>query len=340
MSQIELIAVTDAATGTFVANNGFDLAGQPVRSIEAYGCALLIAGRARGGLLAKLKRKAALRHLVEIQRLLETLMKYGPILPAVQGAAFKSEEEALGLLATSHRQLTANLANFGKKAQFQVTISWVPEAVLRHHADLPQIQEARQQATGKLALGRAIQRAMEALRAQKAAEFLTDLEAVVEDTVEEPLDGAEMVLNRSVLINPEDEANLDRAVEAIDAQMPDQLRIKLVGPYPAVSFAGVKLERFAAEEITAASSLLGVQPSAAADKMRAAYIDYVKQCHPDLHATDDEDEASANEATDKANRAYHLLKSVGPFFSEAGTSDVQSAVVAQVERSDRLRSAA
>ena len=341
MSRLTIIAVTDAATAKTILEQGFDLVNGKVQAIEAFGLSLLVAAKPKKSLISGLKRKQALNYIVEIQRLLEAFMTFGPVLAAVRGASLRDETEGLGLLASSHRTLRETLSGYGHKWQYQIVVRWQPREVLRAHAHLPEIAEAgSDNALGRRGLGKAIQQAMETLRREKAMHFRKQLAAVTDDIVDEALDGPDMVGNFTVLIAPDQAAALDAVVEAIDASMPDQLLIKFIGPYPPASFAGVALERFSKSDIRSAGSLLGVEPFGRADELRTAYLKYMKRHHPDVaslagHQCDD-----AADHSDRAARAYRMLKALTEIQGNQIIADRNGAVVAHVERADEARSAA
>ncbi len=294
---LQLYGLTTAETAR-AATADRALARRDVRSIEALGVAALIGPPAKMPFLQRGKVRE-LRRLLDFEQILEAILPHGPFIAAAPGARLHDDHDALGFIAANITSLRSALNAYGDKLQFQVSIAWDPVAALeeaKRRDDFGAIRRLAERDDRK-ALGRAIQRAMEAERISRGERYAGMVAAAVLDLIRLPLESASAVLNAAVMVERADEARLDRALEAIDASWADALTIKCVGPLPALSFASITLERPEPAAIAAACARLGVDAAAEPTRVRDAYHAIMKRIHPDVAALADND-AGAPQASD------------------------------------------
>ncbi|MGL4241043.1 MAG: GvpL/GvpF family gas vesicle protein, partial [Beijerinckiaceae bacterium] len=154
-------------------------------------------------------------------------------------------------------------------------------------------------ARDRQALGAALQAMMEAERARLATEFRARLAIVSVDVAGLPLADERAVLNAAVLIDRDKESELDRAVEAIDATLPDVFAIRYLGPLPAVSFASIFIGQQDAGALKLSLGRLGVDERMSGEQIATAYRAAVRAVHPDVAGA----QASADATADLA-KAY------------------------------------
>jgi hypothetical protein len=142
---------------------------------------------------------------------------------------------------------------------------------------------------------------MEEARQALAQEARAMLTAVVQDVIALPLADEVMVLNAAVLIDPAQETWLDKAVETVDAMMPD-LSIRYQGPLPAVSFASLAVQAPTQGQIATAEVLLGKGLVDGREAIKTAYRTAMKGAHADMAG-----EASSDDAASALARAQSLL---------------------------------
>ncbi len=277
MSTHRLIGVTDAA-GAAEARKHAGL------HIAEHGELAAILKPATKPLAAWLQtRKAEMSGLLEFQKLLEQLSSSIAILPAAYGSEFVSPADATALLAVHGAEISDSLASYGRLAQFQIEVRWEPAAAM-----------ARLKADGRLAgldvalagrdrkaFGEALQALMEAERLRMATGFAETLRDAAREVIRLPLADETTLLNAAALIAREDERKLDAAVERIDATMPDALKIRYIGPLPAVSFATITICTPDAARLSAARKRLGVDADALPNDVRARHRIAIKAAHPD-----------------------------------------------------------
>ncbi|SEA36946.1 GvpL/GvpF family gas vesicle protein [Rubrimonas cliftonensis] len=270
----------------------------------------LLGAAARGGATA---RKAAGAALVARQKLLEALMRGGAVLPAAPGARL-APGEARGALAASADALREALARLTGFAQHQVRISWDAPQALARFRDAPEIAAATTRAgDGRQAFARALAQGAAALRARLGAGFAADLAGVAEATAMLPPEDEADLLNLVALTDAPGLALLERRLEAIDAIWPEGLRIRLIGPSPAITFAAVAVERPDAADLDAAARSLGLAwPLEEPGRVSAAFRRAAAAAHPDAHPdTPPGAHSGAGEAVAQARAAAALLAAAG-----------------------------
>jgi hypothetical protein len=230
---------------------------------------------------ARAARRAAGRALVARQALLETLMAAGDVLPVPPGQPIAIEEAPDALIANA-AVLRAGLRAFAGRAQHQIRIDWDPAAALVRFADAPELAAAMARRDDAAAFGPALQRGAEALRARLGRDFAARVEAACADVVGLPLEGPESLVNLACLSDATGAPRLEAALEAIDALWPEGLRIRMIGPSPAISFAAVTARRPDAAALEAAADRLDMDwPCAEPEAVDAAFRRAAKAAHPD-----------------------------------------------------------
>lgn len=183
------------------------------------------------------QQRALLTHAAERQALLEALQSYGPVLVIPPGTHMSA-----AALAPWQRELTAWLDRLEGRVQFQLTIC----------ADRPGLD---------INVGKRLTPArnlpVDLLAQTLPAETEAKLAPLTLDRIPLPISGPEMLFNQVVLIDRASETLLDRALDRIDALWPGQLRLKLVGPSPAMSFALTTLRALPWSELQLAAQALG-----------------------------------------------------------------------------------
>ena len=242
---------------------------EPIAILRPHGVAALPTGltaEARGGLCLvsgpaaprgvvfghRARRGALLRHAARRQGWLEALMTAGPVLPLRPGTAL----DAAGL-ATHAGLFNAWLDRLEDRVQLQLTVRWDREA-------------ARGQfATAHELVGIAQKPGLDRLAARLAAAMQAELDVLELDAIPLPIAEDDMLLNRVLLIAAGAEPALDAAVDRIDALWPEGLRLRLVGPSPAVSFALAGLRALPLGDLRAAAAVLGLPPPATGAELAA-----------------------------------------------------------------------
>jgi hypothetical protein len=225
------------------------------------------------------------------------------VLPAAYGSALMTPDEARALLAAHADELRESFETYGSLVQFQVEARWNPEkAMSRFKQDgLFSGLDVALAGRDRRTFGSAVQALMEAERQRLALSFADMLRSSSRDVVRLPLADENMVLNAAALISREEESVLDRAVEAIDATLPDALSIRYLGPLPAVSFATITVVEPEKARLADARAVLGVTSASNAEEIKERYRFAIRKAHPDGR-----DAAAATDAAAALSRAHAL----------------------------------
>ncbi len=238
MKTYDLIALLKAPPGG-VSTEGLDIVSHA--GFSAVLCPM------SSGPFWKLGRKRLLDGSVRRQQIIENLMQYGPVVPVLPGTKI-TLRDVPGMIASNLALLDRLHGDLDGCVQFQVTVEWNEDgAAERFGFDT---FEARRETARDLST--------------QCADLL---DRVALERLEMPIAGA-AISNNAVLIEAARESDLDTAVEAIDSIWSEGLRIRQVGPSPAVSFASVGLRRADRADIDAALKNFGLSQVPDPERLR------------------------------------------------------------------------
>ena len=288
------------------------LHGQPLQTVACNGVTAIVSEAVPYD-YAGLPKQQLVKVLAQHQQATERIMQATRTLLPVKFGTMLSACDVEKLLAQSKHDLEQALARMEEQVELEVLVMWDPQRVFAQIAQHPQIAELRAAAEGRtpeevqhiqMVVGALVKQLLDAQRDYYAtrtrdalADLATDVEAnaVVNDQV---------VTNLAFLLPKSRQAEFDRRVEALDAELGGQLLFKVVGPLPPYSFSTVEIEQILPEDVTSASEQLGVEPTATGDEIRSAYLRQARLHHPDNNPND---EQAANIFKDD-NTAYRLLR--------------------------------
>lgn len=245
------------------------------------------------------------RRMVAFQRVLEALIPCGPMLPATMGAIFRDALEPTAFLVAHAATLRSALSHFGGLHQYQVLVSWDPQAMLRRlqGSDRLASLSAGDTSHDAKAYANALGSIMESYRAELGRWFAANLREVTVDMLVLPPDGENGILNATVLIEPAQQQAFDAAIEAIDAVATEALRIKVAGPLPACAFASVTVEKPDRRLVEKARREIGGDAGIDLAELKQNYRRRMRLVHPDM-PEGREAEAAA------ASTSYELLRRI------------------------------
>lgn len=210
----------------------------------------------------RLTRRAMLKGSVKRQQWIEQLMAHGTVLPVLPGTSLKPKE-VQDFLQANRAFLDQQGRLLAGKVQFQVTITWNPDDAMQHF-ECDTEQDLQSQAE---VLRRSVGRVWESIGSEQHA-LPRDENTIANDVL---------------LIDADQELTLDAAVETIDLLWSEGLRIRQIGPSPAVSFGSLGVKRFSAAQVAAAMQVFSFTdvPNAAvlAETRRSA----LKRSDPEHH---------------------------------------------------------
>ena len=218
-------------------------------------------------LIPRVRRADVLRAAVDRARLFETLMSHGTVLPALPGQRIR-ESDVARLVAANLPALARLSDRLRGTSQYQITVRWDASRAVAHFGrlDLP---------TGK-------QPELSMIAATLRAQVTARLAATGAEVLPLPVTG-DVVSNSVVLLEERLSAMLDATVAEIDALWSDGLGIRMIGPYPAVSFASLIFDRVDRPAIEAAQGAFGLRPGFSEETLRTARRAVLMQSGADAH---------------------------------------------------------
>ncbi len=207
------------------------------------------------------------------QQRLESILTYGTLLPFAPGTPRPDNLAHMAAanadtIARGHDQLRG-------RVQYQVVVSWSASEAPAHFGISPQATAALQ---------------------SRLREAISDcLVEVTDDAIALPC-RSDDVANIVILVDTTQIQALERALEDVDALWTEGLRIRLLGPGPAVSFARAQISHVTASAVRDAVALLALAPDTpitphALSQMRKAAL---RRAHePDAPGPDEIERATA-----------------------------------------------
>lgn len=201
------------------------------------------------------------RNLLAHTRALEEAMAAGPVLPMRFGIIAAGEAQLSRAVLPQAEKLLELLDRLEGRAEYGVRIAWSRDVVMREVVSENPVLAARHEAIrGKpeaatyyerIDLGRDVAEALSMKRTQEEAALFQRMAAIAVDRVLHAPDDDVQALKADLLVDVVREAELQKLLEAIEAERPGRLTVRLVGPAPAYNFVRVRL---ALEEPEAAAA--------------------------------------------------------------------------------------
>jgi len=186
--------------------------------------------------------------LLAFSAVIDTLARRGPVVPVQFGSLMADEQEVVDqVLVADEDRLRDLLASLAGKTQVQVRARYVEEAVLSEVVAVdPEVRalwaRTRELPEGaghgdRVRLGERAARAVAERAAQDAETILGVVGRYAVDAISRPVAGMD-VLDVAVLLEADQVAALEDALEALAQASYRRLRIRLVGPTAPYDFVG------------------------------------------------------------------------------------------------------
>jgi hypothetical protein len=334
MVVVRLVGIARPGMAESIADAGNRLAGVEIHTVAAGGLVALLAPADWRERFCLFGRRRALEAIVVSERVLEDAARLGPILPARPGTLLADKAEAVALLLDHGPRLARALAAHGNDAQYQVTITWDPQATLAAQRGHPALAaaEAAAAAGAVTQAGSIIQSFMAAHKAALGGEILARLRGIAKDIIALPVDHVDMLANVAVLVGPGGVPQLEQTLAELDGELAGNNRIRLIGPLPPASFAAISIERPNPQRVAAARRVLGVEAEMGPEDLRRAYLTVVRASHPDVAG-----DAADSDGLGAATAAFRLLARVSEIPRRSGACRL---LLVDIGRPDEFRPAA
>lgn len=186
-------------------------------------------------------------------RVLETIMKRTTVVPAKFGTVFASRTALVKVMRQSAVELGEVLKMLVNKVELGLQVVWRKEvlramlvAMADHDPEIAELKREADKGNGfqiALNLGELVQNKVRGKTDHLRQQLLSPLMQAAVATRHKDVRTDRMIMNEAFLVDAERESRFDAIVEELAAQYGDQLEFNYSGPWPAFSFAAIKIDR-------------------------------------------------------------------------------------------------
>lgn len=191
------------------------------------------------------------RNMLGHAKALETLMDRADVLPMRFGLITAEIDRIRATIEANEEPLLTALDDLAGAVEFGLKISWDRETAMRELVDAqPDLQKAYKALQGRsptethyqrIELGRRVDAGLEAKRTEERHAVLARLEPFARKIAVGAPEDEMMLLKADALVDRDRQAALTAELEAIEAESPGRLTVKIVGPGPAYTFVSLQL---------------------------------------------------------------------------------------------------
>ncbi len=244
-----------------------------------------------------LAKEKTVKDLVTHQFVIEKVMQRFTIVPAKFGTMVETEDDGLAFLQQGYSLLSSELSKMEGKIELDVVARWDLPKILAAIPRLnPVVQEKQKEIVlkgsnvsidNKIALGKAIEQALQTEKARYQQLILQALKEGAVDVRLHNLANDEMIFNAGFLVSKENEKSFTEAIEVLDRDLEDIISFRVVGPLPVYSFSTILLERIDPRTLEEAKKVFGLDGEITEKAVRDTYRHLAQKSHPDKsHSTD------------------------------------------------------
>ncbi|MEO0411360.1 MAG: GvpL/GvpF family gas vesicle protein [Pseudomonadota bacterium] len=192
------------------------------------------------------------RNMLTHTKVLEHVMQGHDVLPIRFGTVLPDAEEGQAMLRANKAQFLKAFDDVGGCHELSLKIIWrdgiafqeVIDAddALRAARDALAQRDPRQSHYERIEFGKQVEAAIAAKREKEAKELRMRLQHLCTDFAEGAVSDDVMIANFSMLVTPEQEAQVDKAVNLLDDVHGERLTFRYVGPMPPFTFVELKID--------------------------------------------------------------------------------------------------
>lgn len=246
----------------------------------------------RGCPFSELRRGELLRQLAIHQKVIETVMGVGTILPAKFGTVLPSRGALLNAVGCAIPRLTQALDKFEGMVQYEIAVTWEERTLLEEVAAQEEIAVLRRSAAEippersldlRVRIGRMLKESLDRRREELREQLIMSMGEHAVDRQANSLMGDEMVMNEAFLVTRRGRQQFLDSLDAADARFAGKLNFRCIGPLPPYSFATVEIVRPDPARLGEALQLLGLGEQVSVASVREAYRRLAASFHPDVN---------------------------------------------------------
>lgn len=253
------------------------------------------------------------RLLVAHQQKIEAIMNLGfnTIIPMRLGTYAANESQLKNILQKGHDLVIDIFEKISGYYEVDLVATWADFAGLIGEIAIdPEVVALKTeiQKSGnvtqadQMEIGFLVKKLIDKRRKKFAEQIYTALEPFSLNVRKHELLNDEMVSNLAFMLNQQQQALLENALDELDKELNGKQNFKLVGPLPCYSFYTLEVDMLRFDDLVAAKEELEPGDMISEKSVRQAYLKKAKMYHPDNN-TNDEDGSKFN----YVKQAYHTL---------------------------------
>ena len=251
--------------------------------------------------------------LLRYQQVNFCLLEQSPrsgMLPLKFGFTARDKEEIEGVLERVYIQLRTYLDRLKGKVELVVQASWDLHKILQGIAgDNPELVSADPVQTGRMLF-----EAAEVRRKQFVEAMHDTLSPFARDFSEGPRKAEAMIVNRSYLVEREQEPLFDEAMDFLGTKYEGTLSFRYIGPLPAYSFVNIELNQGNFALVDKARKTMKLPEKASWEQIKSSYRKLILTHHPDRNP----DSPQAAERCKDVVAAYEIVSAYCQSFQNFG----------------------
>lgn len=191
------------------------------------------------------------RNMMTHTKVLEEVMADRTILPVRFNNLAPKKEQIYNLLKKRYNELQGQLSEMDGKIEMGLKALWyegiVFDEILASHSEIRQLRDSLQGKSPnatyyqRIRLGEMVEAALKQKRQDEEEEIISRLRPIVVKVRTNQLITDRMIVNAAFLVEREKEAELDAAIQELDAEIGQRILFRYVGPVPPYNFVNVMI---------------------------------------------------------------------------------------------------
>ncbi len=188
-------------------------------------------------------------------RILEEIMKHTTVVPSGFGTVFDSQHTLTRALQSNAAELRQILSMLSNRIELGLEVAWRKEVLQSQLEGIassdPEVAALKHEAEKgggnglpvALSLGELVQTTLDEKAEETRQQLMAPLRKLAVATRRNDIRTERTIMNEAFLVERDQEAVFDRAVEELVAKNGDRLEFRYTGPWPPFSFASIKVDR-------------------------------------------------------------------------------------------------
>ncbi|MCF8352784.1 MAG: GvpL/GvpF family gas vesicle protein [Bacteroidales bacterium] len=237
------------------------------------------------------------RLLVSHQQTIESIMHLGfnTIIPVRLGTFAFNASQVKKIVKTGYDLILETFEKISGFMEFDLVVTWadfnkvlgeiaVDSQVMEMKAKIEQNQNITQ--ADQMAIGHLVKKILDQRKDDLAGKIFNALEPYCQSVKQHEVQNDQMVSNTAFMVNRQQQALLEKAIDELDLELNGKHNFKLVGPLACYSFYTMEVEQLKYDDLLAAKEELEPGDSISEKSIRQAYLKKVKLFHPDQNPDD------------------------------------------------------